>query len=125
VVLIDEGTASMGEIFAAAVQEHGVGRVIGMTSAGSVAASQVLPLSDGSALQLSIELVYSGAGALLDRIGVHPDEEIELSVADLRQGQDPQLDRALVYLREQIAQRGTPAGGQPGTAAVPGAAGIR
>jgi C-terminal processing protease CtpA/Prc len=76
-----------------------------MTSAGSVAASQVLPLSDGSALQLSIELVYSGGGALLDRVGVHPDEEIELSVTDLRQGRDPQLERAISILREQIAQR--------------------
>src|SRR4051812_396081 len=104
-VLIDEGTASMGEIFAAAVQEHHVGRVLGATTAGSVAASVVLPLSDGAALQLSIELVYSGGGALLDREGVHPDEEIPLDLADLRFGQDAQLDRAVSYLQETAAQR--------------------
>jgi carboxyl-terminal processing protease len=117
-VLIDEGTASMGEIFAAAVQENRVGRVLGATSAGSVAASIVLPLSDGSALQLSVELVYSGGGALLDREGVHPDEEITLDLADLRLGHDAQLERAIGYLREQIAQ-------QPPAPAAPVAVGAR
>jgi carboxyl-terminal processing protease len=104
-VLIDEGTASMGELFAAAVQEHGVGRLIGVTSAGSVAASVVLPLSDGSALQLSVELVYSGGGALLDKVGVTPDEVVELDLVELRLGHDAQLARAIEYLREAGAGR--------------------
>jgi carboxyl-terminal processing protease len=97
-VLIDDGTASMGELFAVAIQEHGIGRVLGVTSAGAVAASVVLPLSDGGALQLSIELVYSGGGALLDRVGVHPDQEVELDLDALSTGHDSQLDAAVNYL---------------------------
>jgi carboxyl-terminal processing protease len=104
VVLIDEGSGSTAEIFAAAVQEHRVAHVIGTTSAGAVAASRVYPLADGSALQLSVELVYSGAGALLDRVGVRPDEEVELGIADLRRGRDAQLERALGYLHEQAGR---------------------
>jgi carboxyl-terminal processing protease len=107
-VLIDEGTASMGELFAAAIQEHHVGRVVGTTTAGAVAASVVMPLSDGSALQLTIEQVYSGGGALLDRVGVQPDEVVDLDLADLRLGHDTQLEAALAYLREQAAQRPLP-----------------
>jgi carboxyl-terminal processing protease len=101
VVLIDEGTASMGEVFAAAIQEHHIGRLVGTTTAGAVAASIFIPLSDGSALQLSVEQVYSGGGALLDRVGVHPDDEVELDLDELRQGRDAQLERALDYLRVQ------------------------
>ena len=103
VVLIDEGTASMGEVFAAAIQEHHIGRLVGTTTAGAVAASIFIPLSDGSALQLSVEQVYSGGGALLDRVGVHPDDEVELDLDELRQGRDAQLERALDYLRVQAA----------------------
>ncbi|HLI28535.1 MAG TPA: S41 family peptidase [Chloroflexota bacterium] len=98
-VLVDEGTASMGEIFAVNIQEHGVGHLIGQTTMGSVAASQVLPLADGSALQLSIMQIYSGQGAPLNRVGVQPDEVVELRLEDLQSGRDPQLDRALAYLR--------------------------
>jgi C-terminal processing protease CtpA/Prc len=88
----------MGELFAVAIQEHGVAQVFGVTSAGAVAASVVLPLTNGGALQLSIELVYSGGGALLDRVGVHPDQEVELDLDALRTGHDSQLDAAVAYL---------------------------
>jgi carboxyl-terminal processing protease len=98
VVLVDGDTASMAEIFAAAIQERGVGRVVGETTAGAVAASRIIPLSDGSALQFSIEQVYSGAGALLDRVGVRPDEEVALDLDALRQGRDTQLERAVSSL---------------------------
>ncbi len=104
VVLIDEGTASMGEIFAVNVQEHGVGRLFGTTTMGSVAASQVLPLSDGSAMQLSVMQIYSGQGQRLNREGVHPDEEIELRLEDLQAGRDPQLEHATAHLREMARQ---------------------
>ncbi len=93
-VLVDDGTASMGEIFAAAIQEHHLGRVIGNTTAGAVAASRIIPLSDGSALQLSVEQVFTGLGAPLDRVGVHPDEEVALDLNALRQGRDTQLEQA-------------------------------
>jgi carboxyl-terminal processing protease len=98
-VLIDEGTASMAEIFAANVQEHGVGRLFGTTTMGSVAASQVLPLADGSALQLAVMQIYSGQGQQLNGEGVHPDQEIELRLDDLQSGRDAQVEAAAAYLR--------------------------
>jgi carboxyl-terminal processing protease len=101
VVLIDEGSGSTAEIFAAAVKEHHVAHLIGTTSAGAVAASRFFPLADGSALQLSVEQVYSGSGARLDHVGVQPDEEIQFGIADLRQGRDPQLERAVSYVHAQ------------------------
>lgn len=104
-VLVDEGTASMGEIFAVNVQEHHVGRLFGMPTMGSVAASQVLPLSDGSALQLGVMQIFSGQGVRLNRVGVQPDEAIELRLEDLQGGRDGQLDRATSYLRETAQQR--------------------
>ncbi|HLH24904.1 MAG TPA: S41 family peptidase [Chloroflexota bacterium] len=113
-VLIDEGTASMGEIFAAAIQERGVGRLVGETTAGAVAASRIIPLSDGSALQFSVEQVYSGAGALLDRVGVHPDDEVALDLDALRQGRDTQLERAVSDL-----QAGPDAAAPAGASAAP------
>jgi carboxyl-terminal processing protease len=104
-VLIDEGTASMGEIFAANMQEHQAGRLFGMTTMGSVAASQVLPLTDGSALQLAVMQIYSGQGHRLNREGVHPDQEIELRLEDLQMGRDPQMEAAMTYLRTTAAGR--------------------
>ena len=93
----------MGEVFAVASRSTASAACVGTTTAGAVAASVFIPLSDGSALQLSVEQVYSGGGALLDRVGVHPDDEVALDLDELRQGRDAQLERALDYLRTQAA----------------------
>ena len=58
-----------------------------------------------AALQLSVMQIYSGQGAPMNRIGVQPDEAIELRLEDLQGGRDGQLDRATSYLREMAQQR--------------------
>src|SRR3954470_11056839 len=107
-VLVDEGTASMGELFAATIQERGAGRVLGATTAGSVAASVVQPLGDGSALQLSVEHILTGMGRTLDRVGVTPDQAVPLDTADVQRGRDPQLDAAITYLHTAATTAGGP-----------------
>lgn len=102
-VLVDEGTASMGELFAATIQERGVGRVIGSTTAGSVSASVIVPLSDGSALQLTVERLLTGNGRSLDKVGVTPDQPVALPITDIQAGRDTQLDAATAYLRSGTA----------------------
>ncbi len=98
VVLVDSGTASMGEIFAAAVQDYGTGMVVGTTTSGSVAAAQVFPLDDGSALQVTVMEILSAKGRTLNGVGVTPDEVVDVDPADLVAGDDPVLDRAQAVL---------------------------
>jgi carboxyl-terminal processing protease len=100
-VLIDSGTASMGEILAAALQEQGMAPLIGATTAGSVAGSLVVPLSDGSALQVTTLRIDSGHGRVLNRIGVEPDMEVDPTPS----AADAALDAAMSYLRNQVRAR--------------------
>lgn len=103
-VLVDGGTASMGEIFAAAIQERHVGLLFGTRTAGNVAAAQVFPLDDGSALQVTVLEIRSGEGKTLNRVGVEPDLAIETSPADAAGGTDPPLAAAIEHLREKLAE---------------------
>jgi carboxyl-terminal processing protease len=100
VVLVDGGTASMGEIFASAVQEHGAATIVGTTTAGSVAAAQVFSLPDGAGLQVTVYEIRSPEGKQLNRIGVQPDEVIEPDPAGAAQGNDPVLSRAIEILHD-------------------------
>lgn len=97
-ILIDEGTASMGEIFASAMREHGLARLIGKTTSGNVAAAQVYPLGDGSAIQVTVMEIYSGKGERLNRLGVQPDAVFETQPADFEAGRDTPLEAAVVYI---------------------------
>jgi carboxyl-terminal processing protease len=103
VVLVDGGTASMGEIFAAAVQEHGAATILGSNTAGSVAAAQVFGLPDGSGLQVTVFDILSADGKPLNKVGVVPDEVIPTSATDAASGSDPVLARAVEILHDEIA----------------------
>jgi carboxyl-terminal processing protease len=103
-VLVDRATASMGEVFAAAVQDNHAGRVIGTVTSGNVAGGQIFPLSDGSALQVTVFRLDSALGHSLNRVGVQPDERVDRSAADVRQGRDPQLEAGLAYLGEVLKE---------------------
>jgi carboxyl-terminal processing protease len=101
-VLVDGGTASMGEIFAAAMQEHAVALVIGENTAGSVAAGQVFPLPDGSALQVTVMEIRTGQGKVLNAVGVEPDVMVTNTLEDIRQGRDSQLNAAIEHLARPV-----------------------
>jgi carboxyl-terminal processing protease len=112
VVLVDGGTASMGEIFASAVQQHGAATVLGSNTAGSVAAAQVFGLPDGAGLQITVFEIMSADGKPLNKVGVVPDEVIEPRPADQVDAPDPVVARAVEILHEQAA-------GRPAAIAIP------
>jgi carboxyl-terminal processing protease len=110
VVLVDGGTASMGEIFASAVQEHGAATILGSNTSGSVAAAQVFGLPDGAGLQVTVFEILSGGGKPLNKVGVVPDEVIEPNPADTAEGVDPVLSRAIEILHDQSGSKHQPIG---------------
>ena len=103
VVLVDGGTASMGEIFASAVQEHGAATILGSNTSGSVAAAQVFGLPDGSALQVTVFDIVAADGKTLNKVGVAPDEVIPSDPTAVAEGSDPVLTRAVAILHGEIA----------------------
>ncbi len=102
-VLVDSGTASMGEIFASALQEYGVATVVGTTTAGNVAAAQVYPLGDGSGIQVTVMEILSPHGNTLNGLGVAPDDVVEQQPSDVTAGVDPALDRAREILSAVVS----------------------
>ncbi len=97
-VLVDGGTASMGEIVASALQEAGAARIVGTKTSGNVAGARLFPLSNGGAIQVTVLQISSGRGAALNDVGVLPDEPIEMQDDRLLDGVDVQLEAGLRYL---------------------------
>ncbi|MFN8635725.1 MAG: S41 family peptidase [Chloroflexota bacterium] len=102
-VLVDGGTASMGEIVSSALQEAGAARIVGTTTAGSVAGARMYPLANGGALQITVLTITSGQGRVLNDAGVTPDVKIDLSDDDLVNGFDSQLESAVKALARPAA----------------------
>jgi carboxyl-terminal processing protease len=98
VVLVDRDTAAGAEVLAAAIQEYGAAKLVGERTAGSVGIAVPQLLSDGSAVQLTIRRLISPNGVAIDKQGVQPDIEADLTVDDLQQDDDPQFAEAVNLL---------------------------
>ncbi len=66
-VLIDEGSASASEIIAGAVQDRDRGIIVGRRSFGKGLVQEQYPLSDGSALRLTVARYYTPSGRSIQR----------------------------------------------------------
>ena len=84
VVLIDQYTASGAEIVAAALQDRGRAKIMGLPSFGTGIIQTVVPLRGGrdGALRLLTGLTYRPSGAPLQKLGVTPDLVVAQSQAE-------------------------------------------
>jgi carboxyl-terminal processing protease len=109
VLLVDASTASMGEIFAAVLREHGAGPIIGTTTAGSVAGGKTFALPDGAALEVTVREIATANGHVLNGSGVAPDEVVSAS-------EDDAEDVALQQATAAALTAGSGCASQPGLA---------
>jgi carboxyl-terminal processing protease len=100
VLLTNNRTGSVSEIFAAALQEYGVARTVGTATNGCVGYTDVRELGDGSSLAVTTH-VHLGplTNRELNGAGVQPDVYVARSEADIASVRDPQLDTAVEMLR--------------------------
>ena len=99
-VLVNENSASASEIFAGAVQDHGVGTIVGTTTYGKGVVQELRQLSDGSAVKLTVSNYYTPNGNSINKVGIKPDVEVKLASVllnkdEITHEEDNQLQKAL------------------------------
>lgn len=102
VVMINKGSASASEIVAGALQDYKRAHILGEQSFGKGTVQEVIPLSDGSSLRLTIARWFTPHDQNISHKGITPDQEVEMSIKDYLEDRDPQLDAALEYLKKEI-----------------------
>lgn len=103
VVLINGNSASASEILAGAVKDYHKGTLIGTTTFGKGIVQRILPLTDGTALKLTISSYYTPSGNNIHGIGIEPDIVCEFdSDAYYDEGVDNQLERAMQEMEKMI-----------------------
>lgn len=104
-VLVNGGSASASEIFAGAVKDYGIGTIVGTTTYGKGIVQTIQPLSDGSAVKITIAKYFTPKGNDINKKGIAPDVEAELSEdstdwTELTHEEDTQFQAALKEIRQ-------------------------
>ena len=97
VVLQNGNSASASEIFAGAIQDYGVGKIIGTQSFGKGIVQTILPLPDGTAVKITIAKYYTPKDKNIHGKGITPDIEIQ-------QDESTETDEQLLKAQETIKE---------------------
>jgi carboxyl-terminal processing protease len=104
-VLVNQFTASASEITSGAIQDSGVGTLVGEKTFGKGVVQTIYPLPDGSAVKITTARYLTPHNRDINHLGIVPD----IVVAEPRTSRfgdpknDPQLKRAMDYIGQQIA----------------------
>ena len=108
VVLINGNSASASEILAGAIKDYGIGTLVGTTTYGKGIVQAIIPLSDGSAVKVTISSYFTPNGNNIHGIGIEPDVECQFDgeayYSDPARP-DNQLDKAVEVLQGLIDQQ--------------------
>jgi tricorn protease len=105
VTLLNEYSASDGDIFPYRFREHGLGKLVGKRSWGGVVGiSNTLPFIDGGDLRKPEFAPYAKDGSkwIMEGHGVDPDIVVDNDPAREFRGEDQQLDQGIAVILAEL-----------------------
>lgn len=100
-ILINSGSASASEILAGALSEYKIGTLIGEKSFGKGSVQELVPITGGGALKVTIARWLTPLGKSISEEGLTPEYEVKMTDDDVKAGKDPQMDKAIQILNSK------------------------
>lgn len=101
VILVNKGSASASEIVAGALKDHNVATIVGSKTFGKGVVQEVVPLSNGNVIKLTVSEWLTPNGDHINGIGITPD----ILIDNLDDKNDLQLEAGLKEIDEIISNR--------------------
>ncbi len=104
-VIVNGSSASAAELFTAALRDYKMATIVGTKTYGKGTAQETIPLGDGTAIVLTVDMYmppngvnYDGVGIIPD-VAVTPENESQVDFYNLQESDDIQLQKAIEVLK--------------------------
>jgi len=105
VMLIDETAGSGGDMLPWMFHKFNVGTLVGKRTWGGLVGILGYPvLMDGGLVTAPNVGIWTKDGFVVENVGVSPDIEVEQNPADVIKGHDPQLEKAIQVVLQQLSE---------------------
>lgn len=101
-VLVNGNSASASEIYAGAIQDYGLGKIVGTQTYGKGVVQQIFDLKDGTCVKLTIAEYYTPKGRNINGTGITPDVKVEYELDEKNPEADNQLETAVEELKKEL-----------------------
>jgi C-terminal processing protease CtpA/Prc len=95
VILVNEHTASAGEMLAAFAEENNLATIVGAKTAGRLLSGSAFRAGEGYIVGLPVAAYLTWDGRLIEGKGLTPSVPVELLPDNLLAGQDPPMQKAI------------------------------
>lgn len=103
VMLIDETAGSGGDFLPWMFRELNMGKLIGKRTWGGLVGTLGFPtLMDGAYVSAPNLAIWTEEGWIVENVGVPPDIEVEQLPAEVISGKDPQLEKAIEVIMQEL-----------------------
>ncbi len=99
VLLVNEHTASAGEMVSAFAEENNLATIVGTKTPGRLLSGSAYKVGHGYILGLPVAAYLTWQGRMLENNGIVPSIVADLSREALREGKDTQLEKAVEVVR--------------------------
>lgn len=99
-VLIDGSTASASEITAGALRDNAGATLVGTKSFGKGLVQEIVQLKNGDILKVTIAKWYTPKGDNINKEGLKPDKEVQMTAEQYNSGDDTQRQAAEELLKK-------------------------
>ena len=114
VMLIDETAGSGGDLLPWMFSKLELGKLIGRRTWGGLVGTLGFPtLMDGGRVTAPNLAIWTEAGFIVENEGVPPDIEVEQLPAEVIAGRDPQLEKAIEVILQELAENPPPSPKRP------------
>jgi tricorn protease len=108
VMLIDETAGSGGDYLPWMWRKFGLGKLVGKRTWGGLVGILGFPvLMDGGGVTAPNFAIWTEEGWIVENVGVPPDIEVEQTPAEVINGHDPQLEKAIQIVMEELKKNPT------------------
>ena len=109
IVLVDGASASASEILSGALRDYKKAKLLGTKTFGKGMVQKIMPLPNETGLNLTIAKYLTPGGSDINKVGIAPDIEVKLTMDDVNNKKDVQLETAKNVLVKMIEAESTTA----------------